>query len=281
MSAASPRLIVQIHGDRRGARKAILAPGATLRIGRSERADLVVPHDAQVAPAHFELRWDGARCLLRDLGSSAGTLLQGERVSEGVVTSGAWIRVGHTDLSVHVEAHTPPTQPAEAPVEARVGALSSLRREPGPLFAIVDASRGARLLTLLRESVDEQRSLYDGVKGEALARVAPTLVALRRDSGLLDRLVREGWGARWAIYLACARPFDELRRHLRRFLLVEDDDSGERFYFRFYDPRTLRAFLPTCTPRQREDFFGEIQGFLLEGERGELLRFLPETRPAP
>ncbi len=64
-----------------------------------------------------------------------------------------------------------------------------------------------------------------------------------------------------------------MRRHLRRFLLVEDDETGERFFFRFYDPRTLRVFLPTCTPRQREDFFGEVACWFAEGERGEVERF--------
>ena len=109
-----------------------------------------------------------------------------------------------------------------------------------------------------------------------LAHCAPYLVALRPDSGLLERLVREGWGARWGIFFACARPFKDVRRHLRRFLLVEDDVTAEKYYFRFYDPRTLRVFLPSCTPRQRADFFGEIACFFAEGERGELRRFTPE-----
>ena len=38
-----------------------------------------------------------------------------------------------------------------------------------------------------------------------------------------------------------ALPVDELRRHLRRFLLVKDE-SGRQLYFRYYDPRVLRLY---------------------------------------
>ncbi|MFT3766438.1 MAG: DUF4123 domain-containing protein [Minicystis sp.] len=270
------RVIVEIRGGPLSCRKAILDPGRTLRIGRTDRADLVVPRDHQMSAVHFELTWDGAHCRIRDLGSARSTFLQGERVSDAEVTNGAWIRAGETSLMVYFEGHSPPGASAPAPVEEKLLALHALQREVGALYAVIDASRGARPLQLLRESVDEHRSLYDGVKGEALAHCAPYLVAFRRDSGLLERLVREGWGAGWGIYLSCTRPFDEVRRHFRRFLLVEDDETGQKYYFRFYDPSALRIFVPTCTTRQRQDFFGELACFWAEGEQGELIRLDPE-----
>jgi len=47
------------------------------------------------------------------------------------------------------------------------------------------------------------------------------------------------------------------------------DAKGKDMYFRFYDPRVLRVFLPTCTPEELSDFFGPIAGFLIESaERG-------------
>jgi hypothetical protein len=274
------RAIVEVRWGKLAARTAVVEPGQALVVGRVGRGDrgphreLCVPHDARMSAQHFELTWDGARCRLRDLGSAQGTSLQGEPVSEAEVQSGAWIRAGDTSLMVYFEAHTPPTATAPATVDAKLRALHQLQGT-AHLFAVVDASRGARPLQLLREAVDAHRSLYDGVKGEVLASSAPYLVALRPDSGLLSRLVRESWGAGWAIYLSCARPFDQVRRHLRRFLVVEDDESGERYYFRFFDPKTLRVFLPTCSPRQRADFFGEVALYLAEGEQGELCRFTP------
>ena len=154
--------------------------------------------------------------------------------------------------------------------------LAALRAEKLPLYAVLDASRGDRVLTLLRESVEESRSLYEGLAGDALADVAPHLVELPKDSRLLESIVREGWHRRWAIFLTSERPFKQVRRHLRRFLMVKEEYVVEPMYFRFYDPVVLRVFLPTCSLRQRQEFFGDISSFLVEGERGEVLRFGPD-----
>ena len=37
-------------------------------------------------------------------------------------------------------------------------------------------------------------------------------------------------------------------------------------YFRFYDPRVFRMFLPTCDETQLRDFFGGVDFFIAEGE---------------
>ena len=42
-------------------------------------------------------------------------------------------------------------------------------------------------------------------------------------------------------------------------------------YFRFYDPRVLRIYLPTCTLEESRVFFGPIDGFLVESADGEKL----------
>jgi hypothetical protein len=285
------RLIVEIRfGPMRG-RKAVIEPGGTLRVGRTERADLAVTHDAALASAHFELAWDGAACRMRSLRAAAYeglrdafddaglTLLNGERADEGTVENGDWIKAGGTVFMVYVEGTTPPRpeRPGEgAPAAARVAALAALaalQAEAAPLFAALDAARDERVLQLLRESVEEHHLLFEGVKGEAMAETAPYLVEFSPSSRLLERLVLEGWGKRWGIYLTSQRPVDEVRRHLRRFLMVTDDETEERLYFRFFDPRVLEFFLEDATPRQRQQLFSEIQGFLLEGERGALLCF--------
>ena len=36
--------------------------------------------------------------------------------------------------------------------------------------------------------------------------------------------------------------------------------------FRYYDPRVLRAFLPTCTRDELRTVFGGIECFWIEGE---------------
>src|SRR6185436_18904504 len=105
--------------------------------------------------------------------------------------------------------------------------------EQAPLYAVLDAAREERILTLLRSSPEHAQSLYEGPQGEELEDVAPYLVALPRDSWLLERLVGEGWGEGWGIYLTCRRPFAEVRRQLRRHLMVTLKETEERLYFRF------------------------------------------------
>ena len=144
--------------------------------------------------------------------------------------------------------------------------LVELMREQGKtLFAMVDAAQVPDLPTLLSATGAPCRSLFEGDSARNLRDVAPYLVHLGDAPALLQRLLEQGWGHAWASYLSCDLPFDELRRHLRKFLMVKTDD-GRQVYFRFYDPRVLRTFLPTCTPEQLKQFFGPITAFWLEAE---------------
>lgn len=272
-----PRLIVEVRSGRLRGKKALIPPGGALRIGSTARADLVVPGDDQMSGVHFELAWDGARCRLQDQRSHRGTLLNGAEEPGAEVADGDWIRAGETDFMVYVEGAVPartlpePEDPEAAAARAEE-ALAALRAEEEPLFAVLDAARDGRVLELLRAAPEEHLSLYDGARGETFTEEAPYLVGLPRGSWLLDRLVQEGWGRSWGVYLTCRRPLAEVRRHLRRFLVVEVEETQEALLFRFYDPRVLRVFLPTCTPKQAETFLGEFQTFFVEGDGGEILR---------
>lgn len=273
-----PRCIVEVRWGKRAGTKAVIPAVGRLRVGGTSRADLVIPHDEKLSGAHFELRWDGRRCTVRDLGSVTGTRLAGATVKEAVVPHGGWIQAGETDFMVYAEGKTPPkdVDPALAPgadpelvAEHRrrreaqqagaEGALADLRAEASqaPLYAVLDAARTPRILTVLREAVEPHRSLYEGAAGDPLEEVAPYLVGpMTKDSRLLEQLVREGFSRRWGIFCASALPFIEVRRHLRRFLMVEREDTGERVYFRFYDPGVLRVFLSSGSVRQLDALFG-------------------------
>jgi hypothetical protein len=267
-------------------RKIVLEPGQVLRVGRDEATDFPLPHDSLLGGMHFELAWNGSECRIRDLKTITGTLVGGKPIKEGFVPHGGWIRAGQTDFSMYFERNTPPREPehpsppALAARHARV--LDLLRSQQSPLYAILDAARSERILELLHESVEECQSLYEGPHGAALTDVAPFLVSLHRtDSWLLENLIQEGWDANWGIYLTSPEPLLKVRRHFRKFLMVEAEGVESRLYFRFYDPRVLGPFLLTCPPSSRNEFFGEVENFIFGTPSGavvEKLSLISETQ---
>jgi pSer/pThr/pTyr-binding forkhead associated (FHA) protein len=273
------RAILEVRWGPMASQRTVIQPGTTLRVGRTDRADLVLPHDEEMSGLHMELTWDGATCLVRDLKSAKGTQLDGVRVESGSVAHGGWIRAGTTNFSLYYEAHTPPRRDAvDMSPEGQAKAqevLSALQREAQgrALFALLDAAQGDRVMELLRESVEAYTCLFEGTRGAVMEEAAPYLVELPEASALLERLVQEGWGKSWGVYLVSRRPLAEIRRHFRKILFVKEEDSRRDMYFRFYDPRVLRAFLPSCTARQTEEMFGDIETFLIEGEEGDVFKF--------
>jgi hypothetical protein len=155
-----------------------------------------------------------------------------------------------------------------------------LRAAPEPLFALMDAARTPKVLTLLRASGAEHQSLYEGRKGEQLSEEAPYLVRLPPDSRLLPVLARASWGDSWGVFLTSTRSFTEVRKHFRRFLIVTDE-GGKELYFRFYDPRVTRVFMSVMKPLQASEFFEGISAYLVEqGDGRTLVRYAAPPAPA-
>jgi hypothetical protein len=71
--------------------------GARVVIGRSSACQLVLADDT-VSRRHAELRIEGGRWLLRDLGSSNGTWVNGRRVVEAEVRAGDTLHLGGCQL---------------------------------------------------------------------------------------------------------------------------------------------------------------------------------------
>jgi hypothetical protein len=146
--------------------------------------------------------------------------------------------------------------------------IDHLFRGGDEVYALLDAARDPRVYTLVSGSGLPFACLYDGALPQELAEVAPYLVRLRRERPFTARLMSEGWGESWGCFVSAALELPELRKHLRRFLRVKQED-GKTLVFRYYDPRVLRAYLPTCTPEELTTFFGPITRFVAEEEGGK------------
>src|SRR5713226_9129724 len=117
--------------------------------------------------------------------------------------------------------------------------------EDQSVYAILDGASIADLPGRLRAAKEDHCCLYRGELEPDLAEVAPYLVKLRRDSPLTHFIFAKGWGKHWGIFAVTPVGLEALRRHFRRFLRVRDH-GGQVLYFRYYDPRVLRVYLPTC-----------------------------------
>jgi len=140
---------------------------------------------------------------------------------------------------------------------------------------VIDAAREARGPQQARASGGRCQSLYEGRLGRSLNDVAPYLVEFCQQS-----VFAKWWFAQWGnsagVLIEAQVSFDELRRHLRTLMIVNTEDR-QKYYFRFYDPRVLRVFLPSCSGDEVPRFFGPITAFYCESADGnELLTFRPD-----
>ena len=156
-----------------------------------------------------------------------------------------------------------PKPPPLAPRQPRLQDL--LAKDFQPLYALLDASREPSVLKVILESKEEYQSLYEGAQGAQLAHFAPYLIRVPHKSALLDTLVHQAWSKSWGVFLTSDTPLKDLRTHFRHFLTVKLPD-GTQVYFRYYDPRVLRLFLPTCLPEETTQFFGPVKHFLMEAD---------------
>jgi hypothetical protein len=155
--------------------------------------------------------------------------------------------------------------------------LSDTRRD---LYAVLDGARDDAVHAFTLESGCPWVYLEESVVEASYEICAPRLIALGREaSPALERLLTRGWGNSWGIFVRTKAGFGRLRHHLRTISNVRLPD-GRVSQFRFYDPRVLRVYLPTCTADELALMYGPILEFLMEAEDpAKVRRFARIERP--
>ena len=135
------------------------------------------------------------------------------------------------------------------------------------VYAVLDGASMPNLLGSLSTHEPEYVCLYRGELQPDMAEVAPYLVALDPDTDFPWWLIAKGWGKHWGILVQSRVDIRVLRRHFRKFLIVYDE-AGKPLYFRWYDPRVLSVYWPTCTPEELTSLFGPVEMYVAEADEG-------------
>ncbi len=153
----------------------------------------------------------------------------------------------------------------------REDVIASLWPKDAPPFSktwvILDCARDERILGAIEKSRREKCCLFAGELSYQVRQVAPHLVHLEPGDGLARFIIERGWGNSWGIFFTSNGSLDTLRKHFRKFLRVSGPD-GRNLLFRYYDPRVLRTFLPTCGTADLTQLFGAVDRFMAETEDG-------------
>jgi hypothetical protein len=140
---------------------------APARIGRGPQNDIVIrgPDVACVSLQHLEIRRDGAGFRIRDLDSTNGTYLNGERINEAALEAPATIRLGSQGPELSFVTQEPLSADLDKTLVISEAALTSGKAPPsgtyeGLLSAAVERARHARwkgggdqTLTIMRETL--------------------------------------------------------------------------------------------------------------------------------
>ncbi|MEO8770640.1 MAG: DUF4123 domain-containing protein [Ferruginibacter sp.] len=132
-------------------------------------------------------------------------------------------------------------------------------------YLLLDAARILEQLETAQELQPAFICLYTGDSAKLLLSVAPYLFNYQKDSAFEKWYAQKCWGNSAGFFVETVVTMEELHKHFRKFLLVKTE-QGKELYFRFYDPRVLRVFLPTCDTAQLKDFFGPIKHLICEDE---------------
>jgi hypothetical protein len=145
------------------------------------------------------------------------------------------------------------------------------------LYCVLDGMMVPDLPTRLYKNKVPNYCLLTGDLTPDLEHAAPYLVYLSPDSKFADWVFEESIGKHWGIFAQSPRSLAAMRNHFRA-LLQAYDERGNPVKFRYYDPRVLAKFLPTCNGGELKTLFGEVQALYAESESGKgLLRFTVEN----
>jgi hypothetical protein len=134
---------------------------------------------------------------------------------------------------------------------------------------LADGARDPAIAPMVRFGKLDYDCLFAEPLTPRLRAAAPYLVHLAAASAQSRDMLQRCGGDDWGILVSAPAHVTtrQLRLHFKKLLWVQDE-QGRKLNFRFYDPRVLSVYLPTCTKEERDYFFGPAEALrCLEGEQ--------------
>jgi len=305
------RVVVEVVSGPSAGKKMVLGSRQSIRVGRTEWADVAIPHDRLMSSVHFLLETDNDACYIKDLGSSNGTFVGGVRIEgQAELRDRDELFAGDTKFVVRVEGAVTAgkaARSAAAPVVAVP--LNSRDSEPAPRSrraigytvekcdsgltlcrGTIDEIEPANLAVMLSrllplylivdfrhmespppEELTEPAYLFDWLDPVAAAVASPVIVS---QENLLTwpKLLEEGWGNDAVIGLFSTQEKPILLEHLRRVCHNKTNAADPNGAILGYCwPSVLAALLSYHTPSFVQQLLTGIDAVLVE------LPDLPET----
>lgn len=171
-----------VEGQDAGSRQ--ILPEAGLVIGTSPSCGFVL-QDPSVSRQHLELTPDGDGVRVRDLGSTNGTTIAGNRITQAVVALGTPLVLGQTQLEVrHIVDQSPVPLSRRRRLGALIGSSSAMRQ----VYALIERAAETDVTVLVCGETGTgkeltARALHDNSKRAAgpfqivdCGAVSPTLI---------------------------------------------------------------------------------------------------------
>lgn len=155
--------------------------------------------------------------------------------------------------------------------------LERAEKEDCNLYGIVDSARNDEVFRYLVTGDVKYKSLFEDTMDVKSYGVSGFLVECKKESPLFRWMTTEAWGDSCCIFFTSKSSFDELFNHFQKFnrVYLEGDDV---VLFRYYDPRVLRTYLPTCNRDEIETFFGKVNSFFAESDKPEIIHVFKQDR---
>jgi len=145
------------------------------------------------------------------------------------------------------------------------------------VYIILDGARNRKIFPMLNDSGAHFWCLLNGKLSYELAQSAPYMLRLNKNADFTREIIQQAWGNSWGIFAITYKPITlfKVRYHCKNNLSVQDEQTGCKLFFRFYDPRVMRVYLPTCNELDAEKIFGPVSEFMMEGKKpDQIMRFI-------